>query len=288
MDRKKAQVFEGALSLVVNNVLFAVKLWAGIATGSVALMADAWHTISDSLSSLFVIIAAKLASKSPDKEHPFGHGRWELISAIIIACLLGFIGYEFFSDSIDRFQNRESVIYGTLAIAITAVSVIIKETLAQIAFYIGRKTGNPVVAADGWHHRTDSLSSIIILIGILVTRFMDGLWWMDSVLGMLCAVMIFYAAFKIMQESITKILGEEPKQEMIDRINAEIADIYGNDLKTHHFHLHCYVSQRELTLHIMLDKDMTIEKGHEIATVIEDMIKDKFEMAATIHVEPLP
>ena len=287
MNRKKAQVFEGILSLAINTVLFAGKLWAGIATGSIALVADAWHTVSDSLSSLFVIVAAKLASKKADKEHPFGHGRWELVSAILIACLLGFIGYEFMTDSIDRFQNREAVVYGGLALVITAISVIVKETLAQIAFYIGRKTSNPVVTADGWHHRTDSLSSVVILLGIVVTRFMDGLWWMDSVLGMLTALLIFYAAYQILKESITKILGEEPKQELIDQINSEVAKIHGDDLKIHHLHLHCYVSQKELTLHIKLDKDLTIERGHEVATVIENMIMEKFDIVATIHVEPL-
>ena len=287
INRKKAQVFEGVLSLIVNTVLFAAKLWVGVVSGSVALIADAWHTISDSLSSLFVIIAARLASKKADKEHPFGHGRWELVSAIIIACLLGFIGYEFLADSIDRFQNRESVSYGMLALAITIVSVVIKESLAQVAFYIGRKTNNPVVTADGWHHRTDSLSSVVILIGIIITRFFSGLWWMDSILGMLCALLIFFAAFQIMKETIAKILGEEPSQELIEQINSEIAKIYGNDLKTHHYHLHCYVSQKELTMHIMLDKDMSIEKGHEIATVIENMIATSFDIAATIHIEPL-
>jgi len=288
MNREKAQIFEGILSVVVNAVLFAAKFWIGIITGSIALTADAWHTMSDSLTSVFVVFAAKLASRKPDKEHPFGHGRWELIASILIAFVLVMIGYEFFTDSIERFQNRESVVYGTLALVITAVSIIIKELLSQYAFYLGRKHNNPVITADGWHHRSDSFSSVIVLIGIIITQFTNALWWMDSVLGMFCAVAIFYAAFKIMQEAVTRMLGEEPGQDFIDKLESEIKKIYESDLRIHHIHLHNYISHKELTLHLRLDKNMTIEDGHKIATTIEDMINSEFGMTATIHIEPLP
>ncbi|MCL2068916.1 MAG: cation diffusion facilitator family transporter [Oscillospiraceae bacterium] len=286
MNREKAQVFEGVLSIIVNAALFAVKFWAGVVTGSIALMADAWHTMSDSLSSTIVVAAAKLASRKPDEEHPFGHGRWELIASLLIAFILGFIGYEFFTDSIERLQDRESVAYGTLALVITAGSIAAKELLAQYAFYLGRKTDNPVITADGWHHRTDSLSSVIVLAGIIVTKFFSGLWWMDSVLGMLCALAIFYAAYKIMNEAITKILGEQPDREFISRLESEVRKVYDSDLMLHHFHLHNYILHKELTLHMRLDRNMTIESAHEIATLIEDMIMERFDMAATIHIEP--
>ena len=284
---QKAQVFEGILSIIVNAVLFAAKFWVGMITGSVALMADAWHTMSDSLTSIFVVIAAKLAARKPDKEHPFGHGRWELIATLLIAVILGMIGYEFLTDSIERFQNRESVVYGTLALVITVASILIKEALAQYAFYLGRKHDNPVITADGWHHRTDSLSSVVVLIGIIITRFIDGLWWMDSVLGVFCALAIFYAAFKIMMDSITRILGEEPKQEFIDELNDEITKLYDRDLKLHHFHIHNYISHKELTMHMRLDKDATIEEGHDIASDIETLIREKYGIDSTIHIEPL-
>jgi len=287
MDRKKAQIVEGIVSVVVNALLFVVKFWVGIRTGSIALVADAWHTMSDSLTSIFVVFAAKLASKKPDKEHPFGHGRWELISAIIVAFILVFIGYEFLTGSIERFQNRESVTYGTIAIVITAVSIVIKELLAQYGFYIGRKTNNPVVTADGWHSRSDALSSVVVLAGIVITKFFPGFWWMDSVLGIFCALAIFYAAFQIMKDSITRMLGEEPDAEFIEELDGELDKIYDKDLKLHHLHLHNYISHKELTLHIRLDGTMSVEEGHKIASQIEQMIKQKFDMDATIHIEPL-
>ena len=290
MNRKesqKAQVFEGILAIIVNAALFVLKFWVGMITGSVALMADAWHTMSDSLTSIFVVIAAKLASRKPDKEHPFGHGRWEPIATLIISFILAIIGYQFLSDSITRFQNREAVVYGTLALVVTGASILAKEGSAQYAFYLGRKFDNPVITADGWHHRTDSLSSVIVLAGIVITRFIDGLWWMDSVLGVFCALAIFYAAYKIMIEAITRILGESVKQTFIDELNSEVKKLYHNDLKLHHFHLHNYISHQELTLHMMIQQDATIKSGHDIATKIEQMIMEKYGMDATIHIEPL-
>jgi len=287
MTKLKAQVFEGALSVLVNAVLFGVKFWAGLVTGSIALIADAWHTLSDSLTSIVVILAAKLSSRKPDKQHPFGHGRWEQISSMFIAFALGIIAYGFMMNSIERFRDRESVVFGSLAIIVTVVSIVIKEALAQYAFYIGRKTNNVIVKADGWHHRSDALSSIVVLIGIIVTKFNTAFWWMDSVLGMFCALAILYAALQILKESIDTLLGEEPPKELTDTIIREIKTIYSDDMQIHHFHIHNYVSHKEITFHIKLRKNMSIEEGHKIASGIEAIITDTFNMAATIHVEPL-
>jgi cation diffusion facilitator family transporter len=288
LNRETAQVFEGAVSVAANAVLFAVKLWAGLTTGSIALMADAWHTMSDSATSVFVVVAAKLASKKPDKKHPFGHGRWELIASIIMAFALSLIAYEFMDRSIERLMHREeSVVFGTLAIVITVVSIIIKEALAQFGFYLGKKYNNPVITADGWHSRSDSLSSLIVLIGIVISRFISGLWWMDAALGMFGALAIVFAAFQIMRETVHKILGEAAEPEFVDELTEAVNEMYENDLQLHHIHLHNYITHKELTLHIRLDRDMTIEKGHDIATVIENMLEEKFNVAATIHVEPI-
>ena len=285
--REQAQIHAGIMSIIVNTILFVIKLWAGMVTGSIALMADAWHTMSDSLTSVMMIPAAKLASKKPDKKHPFGHGRWELVASMLMAFVLGAIALEFFMGSIERFRDRESVVFGTLALVITIISIVLKEALAQYEFYLGRKYNNPVITADAWHSRTDSISSIAILIGIIITKIWSGLWWMDSVLGIICALVIFYAAFEIMREVITKILGEEPEQEFIDELTKEIKEIYSEDLKLHHFHIHNYITHKELTFHIKLDRSMTIEISHEIAEEIESMIEEKFNIMATIRIEPL-
>ena len=191
MDKKKASYIEGLVSIIVNIGLFFLKYWAGIVSGSVALIADAWHTLSDSLSSVIVIAGAKLSSKNPDKEHPFGHGRWEYITSIFIGITLALIAFGLSKDSIQQFKTKEAAQFGIIAIVVTIVSIIIKETLAQYAFYLGRKSDNTSIKADGWHHRTDALSSVIILVGIFLK---DKFWWIDSALGIAVSLMLFYAA----------------------------------------------------------------------------------------------
>ncbi|MDR0472736.1 MAG: cation diffusion facilitator family transporter [Treponema sp.] len=284
MDKAKAGYAEGFVSIIVNTVLFGVKLWAGVVSGSLALKADAWHTLSDTISSFVVIIGIKLSSKKADKEHPFGHGRWEQIAAFFVAVFLGIIAYEFLKDSIAQLSAKKTVSYGSIAIIVTLISIVIKEALAQYAFFIARKTGNASVKADGWHHRSDAFSSLVVLTGIL---FAKQFWWIDSILGIIIALLLFYATYSIMKETITKLLGEEPGQELIDEISSEIVKVYDTDLRIHHFHIHNYISHKELTLHIRLNKNLTIENGHKIASSIEKIILEKYDMSTTVHIEPL-
>ncbi|MBW6480032.1 MAG: cation diffusion facilitator family transporter [Bacteroidales bacterium] len=284
MDKTKAGYLEGIVSVVVNSVLFILKFWAGIVTGSIALTADAWHTLSDSLSSIIVIAAVKLSSRKPDNQHPFGHGRWEQIAALFIAFLLGVIAFDFLKDSIIQFKNHESTHFGTLAIVVTVISIIVKEALAQYAFYIGRKTGNVSIKADGWHHRTDALSSVVVLIGIL---FASRFWWIDSVLGAIISLMLFYATFQIAREAVDKLLGEKPSSELIQKIKNAIQKYDVEEMQFHHFHIHNYVGHQELTFHIKLKNHFSIEEGHRIATDIEEVILKQFGIVSTVHIEPL-
>jgi cation diffusion facilitator family transporter len=286
MDKIKAGYVEGTASIVINAILFAAKIWVSVITGSIALAADAWHTLSDSITSVMVIVASKLSSKKADKKHPFGHGRWEQIASLFIAVVLGIIAYDFLSNSIALLTKQEKVPveYGTAAIVVTLISIIAKELLAQYAFYIGKKYDNSSVVADGWHHRSDALSSVPVLIGVL---FAQQFWWTDGVLGIIVSLVLFRATFMILKETITKILGEEPSQDLINSIKKEITAIHNEDLEVHHFHIHNYISHKEMTFHIRLNKDLNIETGHRIASEIEEMIEKKFDITATIHVEPL-
>jgi len=284
MTNTKAGYLEGTVSIAVNILLFVLKMWASIVSGSIALAADAWHTLSDSITSVVVVIAAKLASKKADREHPFGHGRWEQIASIFIAVILAIIAYGFLENSIRQLVNKNRVEYGTIAVIVTAISIVVKELLAQYAFYIGRKTGNSSVKADGWHHRSDALSSVVVLAGIL---FAKQFWWIDGALGITVALMLFQVTFVILKEAINKILGEKPDQKLIDEITSEIRKFYLDDLHVHHFHLHNYVSHQELTFHIRLNDFLTVGTAHKIAQEIEKKIEEKFNISATIHVEPM-
>jgi cation diffusion facilitator family transporter len=275
---------EGFISIAVNLLLFGLKYWAGIVTGSLALIADAWHTLSDSASSVIVVGSVRLASRKADRRHPFGHGRYQEIAAIFIAFLLGIIAYEFLTDAIEKFRQHELTQFGTLAIVVTSLSVLLKEALAQYAYWSYRKTGFETLRADGWHHRTDALSSLMVLAGILLGK---KFWWMDALLAGIISLMLFYAVFEIVKESVDKLLGVQPDEALIGQVKQLVAETSDDEVDPHHFHLHTYGDHRELTFHIRLRGTLDIASGHRVAQEIETRLRQDLGIEATIHIEPL-
>jgi len=269
---------------VVNVGLFVLKYWAGIVTGSIAIIADAWYTLSDSFTSIVVLVGIKISTKPADQEHPFGHGRAEWIASIIIGILLALIAFNFISESVQRLRSRESVRYGAIAISVTIISILAKEALAQYALWAGRKTDSKAVKADAWHHRSDALSSLIILIGIFFNRFF---WWIDGVLGIIVALLILYAAFDILRDSVNPMLGNEPPAGLIEQIKKLCWESIGEEVHAHHFHIHDYGAHAELTFHIRLPQKMTLKEAHDIVNRIENSIKSKLDIDATIHIDPI-
>ena len=275
-------LIEGWLSICGNILLFFLKLWVGLITGSVALTADAYHTLTDSISSGIVIVSGWLSRKPADEKHPFGHGRSDLISSVIIGVLLALIGFEFMLKSVEQIQSGAGVDYGKAAIIVTVISILVKELMAQFAFWAGRKSDSTILKADGWHHRTDALSSVVILIGILCGSFAD---WIDGALGILVSLMIFYASYEILRDSVSRLIGETPDRKVVDKIEALIVKMDLN-VQPHHFHLHRYGDHVELTFHLTMDGDLTLEQAHDQAHRIEQALRDQMRIEATIHMEP--
>lgn len=287
MTKKKKHPYrlgliEGWLSIVFNVFLFGLKYWAGIVTGSIAIIADAWHTISDSFSSVIILIGFKLASKPPDKEHPFGHGRAELISSLVVGIILGLIGFNFLTESIVRIKEHQAVEFGNFAIVVMLISIIIKEGMAQYASWASKKIGSKSLKADAWHHRTDAFSSIIILIGIILG---NKLWWVDGLLGIFVSFMLFYAAFSIIRETSSSLLGEKPDDRLIKKIKDIAEKIDTSELRLHHFHVHQYGQHTEMTFHIVLPAEMKLEEAKEITDFLFREIKKEMNILATIHID---
>ena len=274
---------EGRLSLIGNLVLFGLKLWAGLISASSAMIADAWHTLSDSLSSLIILIAARISGKKADKEHPFGHGRAELIAALIVGMLLVLIAVDFFIEGIHRLSDHTAAQYGLIAIVVTSISIIVKELMAQYAFFAYRKTNFLSLKADAWHHRSDAISSVVILVGIAVGRFA---WWVDGALTLLVALMIGWTALQIIKDGVKPLLGESPDDELLAYLSTRCDDLMKMKTNVHHVHLHRYGRHLELTFHLELPPDMSLREAHDHISVIEKEIKEEKNIEATIHVEP--
>ncbi len=273
---------EGWISIIVNTLLFVLKFWAGLTIGSIAITADAWHTLSDSLTSVVVLIGIRVSSKPPDRTHPFGHGRAELIASITIGVLLAVVAFNFMVESVSNLRDRSPVTYSSFAVVVFAVSILVKEGLTQYAFWVGKKRKAKSIIADGWHHRSDAIASAIILLGMLIGA---NLWWIDGALGVMVAVLIFYAAYNILRSTISPLMGERPEGELIEKVNLISKKTYPKDISLHHFHVHRYGKHTELTFHIRLSGDTDLEDSHAIARRIEELTKEELGIDATIHVE---
>jgi cation diffusion facilitator family transporter len=270
----------GWASIIGNSLLFVLKYYAGIVTGSIALLADAWHTLSDSVSSVILLVGIKWSKKPADDDHPFGHGRVELISSIIIGFILGVIALKFGWEGIERLTSRESVEYGWIAIWITVFSIAVKEAMAQFNFYFYRKTKMLSIKADGWHHRSDAVSSVIILVGIFVGNYV---WWVDGVLAIIVAVLIGYTGYAIVVEGINPLLGEEPSSETRLKIQDISNHVAGFDTFVHHIHIHRYGMHTEVTFHVRLPIEHTFEEVERLTLAIEKALKNELDMHATVR-----
>ncbi|MCF6241379.1 MAG: cation diffusion facilitator family transporter [Bacteroidales bacterium] len=286
MEQKKISFYakvEGWLSLISNVLLFVLKYWVGIISGSVALIADAWHTLSDSLTSVILLIAIKISDKPADENHPFGHGRAEVIASLIIGVLLSVIAFNFMLESINKFLAKEEANFGKWAIIATIISIIVKELSAQYALWAHRKTGMNSLKAEAWHHRSDAISSVIILFGIF---FGSTFWWLDSVLGIMVALLIFYASFEVIRDAVRPLMGQNPSKEFEQKIKNLISRITELDVNFHHLHIHNYGNHNEITFHIKLPAHLTLFEAHKVSEQIENAIRKEMNIEATIHIEP--
>jgi len=282
-DITKYAVLEGWLSLLGNILLFGLKFWVGIISGSVAIIADAWHTLSDSLTSIILLIAIRISRKPADEDHPFGHGRAEIIASLIIGVLLSVIAFNFLVDSIKRMSDHQSANFGTLVIVVTVISVIVKELLAQYALWAYKKSKLNSLKAEAWHHRSDAISSVIILIGILIGK---SFWWLDSVLGIMVALLIFYASYEVIRDAISPLMGEKPDKNLQNKIKNLISRVTDVDVHFHHLHIHNYGNHAEITFHIKLPPHISLAEAHFITEKIEATIRKEINYEATIHMEP--
>jgi cation diffusion facilitator family transporter len=281
--KQKLGYLEGWASIALNTLLFGVKFWAGSRVGSVSMMADAWHTLSDTLTSVVVIVGIWIMAKPPDERHPFGHARAENIAAIVIGVLLAVVGAFFGYDSIGRILARKAVSFSLLAILVFAASALLKEGLAQFAFWAGRKAGSQAVVADGWHHRSDAIASALIVVGALLG---GRLWWMDAALGLGVSLLIIWAAIDIVRVSSSVLLGEAPSEEMTRTVLEVVKKEYPQVEDVHHLHLHRYGHNMELTLHLRLPGQMSVDQSHEISHRIEERLRNELELETTVHIEP--
>ncbi|RMG66588.1 MAG: cation transporter [Calditrichaeota bacterium] len=274
----------GWVSIAVNLSLFVVKLILGIVSGSLALLADAFHTFSDIATSVIMLISVRIAHKPGDEQHPFGHERAEPIATVIMATLLGVAGFEIGKSSLLRIWNPVPLVVEDWILWAVLFTVLAKEALAQFTFYLSRKSGLNVLHADAWHHRSDALSSIVVLGALLLVRWKMPV--VDGWAGLAISLLVFYTAFRIAGESVHHLMGSPPDPQLLDRVERLVLEV-PEVLGVHDVIIHSYGSTQIVSMHIEVDEKLTLNRAHQISEEVAERLHREMGLYATIHVDPV-
>ena len=275
---------EGWVSIVGNTLLFAIKLIAGLSIGSVSLIADAVHTLSDSATSVVVIIGFKMAKKPSDKEHPFGHGRMEFVATLIVSVLLFIAGVELLEKSIHSIIHPQAVTASVGIILIIVGTILAKELMSRFSYELGEMIDSKTLKADALHHRTDAVSTVLVVVALVASRF--GVNRIDGIMGVFVALIIFYSGYEIAKGAVSSLLGEAPSRETIEEI-ARLARKHEGVLGVHDIVVHEYGQTRLISLHIEVFDKENASRLHELSEAIEDEVGRKMNGKVVVHVDPI-
>lgn len=282
--RTRYGCLEGGVSIVFNIVIFVIKIIAGFSLMSIALIADAIHTLSDSATSVVVIIGFKMANKPSDKEHPFGHGRMESVTALIISVLLFIVGVEVLKKSIYNIVHPQATTASIGVIILVVGTLVIKELMSRFSYQLGEIIDSQTLKADAMHHRSDAISTILVVIALIAGRF--GIGYIDGVMGIGVALIISYSGYSIAKKAIDPLLGQAPSKETIKEIES-IARGHQDVLGVHDIIFHKYGQTSIISLHIEVSDKEAAFKLHAISEEVEAAIVQKTRGTVIVHVDPV-
>lgn len=274
----------------VNVLLAVVKSLVGLAVGSIALFADGIHSLSDLLTDAAVLIGVHLGSRKPDSDHPYGHGRFETFSTVIVAMILIVVGggmtYKA-SMEIARMhaEEAENVTISTWVIWVALLSVLSKEALYQWTRIVAVRVHSSVVYANAWHHRSDALSSVAVIIGAIAVKF--GYPHGDQLGAIVVGLMIIVVGGKVIGQCINEFAERAVDEQTIEQIQK----IIESEKRIRHWHkLRTRTAGREIfvDLHILVDPQLNITEAHEIAESLERTLRDQIPQPVNVmvHIEP--
>jgi cation diffusion facilitator family transporter len=276
-------------SIIANASLSAFKLFAGVFANSSAMISDSAHSLSDVFSTVIGIIGIKLAAKQPDKEHPYGHERFECVAAIILSAVLFITGAGIGLAGADKVLSggdAEITIPGTLALAAAAVSVAVKEGMYWYTRAVAKRIKSGVLMADAWHHRSDSLSSVGSFIGILGARL--GLPVLDPLTSVLICLFILKAAVDIFRDAVGKMTDKACDEETERRMRQLIlSQLNVKDIDRLHTRL--FGNKMFVDVDIVVDGANSLTEAHDIAQIVHDVIETTFTDVkhCMVHVNPV-
>ena len=278
-------VFCSAFGVALNMALFGIKIFAGVITGSVPITADAFNNLSDAGSSVITLAGFKFAEMKPDKEHPFGHGRFEYISGLIVAISIILMGFELARSSLEKILHPKDVTTETAAIIILVISVLIKLYMAAYNYRVGKKINSSAMRATAVDSLSDAVATTVVLLAMGFME-MTGIN-IDGYCGMLVALFILWAGYQAAKETVSPLLGGRPDDEFIKRIR-EIVLSHDKIVGLHDMIVHDYGPGRVMiSLHAEVPGDEDVFKLHEIIDHIEMELEHELQCDCVIHMDPV-
>lgn len=271
---------------LVNIFLSIIKIGFGILGQSAALIADGVHSLSDLASDLLVLVAVKLGAREADHDHPYGHRRFETIATVILGLGLVLIAFGIAWDIYERLLKPETMLIPKQnALGIAAISVLSNEWLYQYTKRIALVTRSKLLLANAWHHRSDAISSVIVLIGIAASLM--GYIWADAMAAVLVAVMVAKIGVNLVFESIKELVDTGLSETLVDKIRMEIISIEGVS-NIHLLRTRQMGEDALVDAHIVVDSRITVSEGHMISDVVRDRLIGKFAgvQEVLVHVDP--
>ena len=288
MDNNKIANRVSIITIIGNILLAIIKFIAGIIGNSMAMISDGIHTLSDILTTVIAVVGINIASKEDDNSHRYGHERFECIASILLSFLLFMTGFEIGLSGIKTIINgsyADIAMPGILAIVAAVISIIIKELMYQYTIRAAKKIESDALKADAWHHRSDAISSVGALIGIVLSRC--GYKIFDSIASILISILICKVAIEIFMDAMDKLVDKSCDEETVNKIKKVILNEKGvlgiDDLKTRIFGSKVYVD-----VEISADGNKTLKETHLIAEKVHDKIESKFTNVkhCMVHVNP--
>lgn len=275
----------GIVGILVNVILFIIKLSVGLIVSSIAIMADAFNNLSDAASSLITILGFKLSNKPADREHPFGHGRIEYLSALIVAFMVMLVGLQFIKSSFERIVNPTPVTFELVPFILLFVSIFLKVWLSRFNKFMGEKINSAALKASSVDALGDVFTSTCVVISFLAANFTS--FPVDGYIGMIVAVFIVYSGFSLVKDTISPLLGEAPDPELVDAIKEKVLS-YDNILGTHDLIVHNYGPGKCMaSIHAEIPSDISVVTIHEIVDKAEREISEALKIYLVIHIDPI-
>ncbi|EKY29079.1 cation diffusion facilitator family transporter [Clostridium celatum] len=275
----------GIIGILTNTLLFVIKLSVGLLSGSVAIMADAFNNLSDAASSIITIVGFKMANKPADAEHPFGHGRIEYITAMIVSFMVMLVGLQFVKTSFERIINPSPVAFEIIPFILLLVSIFFKVWLSKFNKTIGFKINSSALKATATDAMGDVFTSTTVVISFLLSKFTS--LPLDGYIGIIVALAIVYSGYSLIKETLSPLLGEPPDPALVNSIT-EMVMSYDNITGFHDLIIHNYGPGRIMaSIHAEIPSTIDIMEIHHIIDTAEREISKQLNIYLVIHMDPI-